>query len=595
MRDYPTGTVTFVFTDVVGSSSLWEEHPEAMPHAMATHDEVMKDLIATNSGVMVKQTGDGTFAVFASVFDAVAAAMAIQIAFPAESSSSASALAVRIGVHSGEAGMRDGDYFGSSVNRAARVMTLAEGGQVLVCLATRELIRDRLPAGTTLRDIGERDLRGMSRPEQVFELVTADGQADLPSTPATDTPTTTPDGGQARRAAWIAVLPFENMSGDPEQDYFADGIADDVITGLAAWGTLRVIARTSSFHYRGSGATIEQIADELGVSYVLEGSVRRAGERVRVAAQLIEAEHGHHVWAERYDADMADIFSVQDQITSSIVVAIDPAIRVAETLSETLSRTDKLDAWGHVQLGRSESYKFKQEANVAAIRHFTAAVEIDPGYSVARSSLAFVHFIDAWVRFVDSPAESVDLAYQEATKAIELDERDAMAHAILAFVSLAMGRLDAMAVSAERALELNASLPYAYLVRGIGMTYNGEPDEGCQMISEAIALAPHDPGVNFFYGARAIGHSVARRYDEAAADARAAIKLRYGYVMARVLLISALAHMGDLPRAWIELDTMLALKSDFTPALMDRYPFSDESDREHLIEGLHIAGLPRDR
>lgn len=595
MRDYPAGTVTFLFTDVVGSSSLWEEHPETMRHGMASHDGVMKDLIAVNSGVMVKQTGDGTFAVFASVFDAIAAAAAIQTAFPAESSNSASALAVRIGVHTGEAELRDGDYFGSSVNRAARVMGLAEGGQVLVCLATRELVRDRLPAGTVLRDAGERDLLGMSHPEQVFELAVAGGQADLPPNPATDTLTTTPDGGQTRRAARIAVLPFENMSGDPEQDYFADGIADDVITGLAAWGTLRVISRTSSFHYRGSEATIEQIADELGVSYVLEGSVRRAGDRVRVAAQLIEAEHGHHVWAERYDADMADIFSVQDQITSSIVVAIDPAIRVAETLPETLSRTDKLDAWSHVQLGRSESYKFKQEANVAAIRHFTAAVEIDPGYSVARSSLAFVHFIDAWVRFVDSPAESVDLAYQEATKAIELDERDAMAHAILAFVSLAMGRLDAMAVSAERALELNASLPYAYLARGIGMTYNREPDEGCQMISEAIALAPHDPGANFFYGARAIGHSVARRYDEAASDARTAIKLRYGYVMARVLLASALAHMGNLPQARIEIDTMLALKPDFTPALIDRYPFTDESDLEHLIEGLHIAGLPRDK
>ncbi|MFQ5967316.1 MAG: adenylate/guanylate cyclase domain-containing protein, partial [Acidimicrobiia bacterium] len=395
---------------------------------------------------------------------------------------------------------------------------------------------------------------------------------------------------QARRAAWIAVLPFENMSDDPEQDYFAHGIAEDVITGLAAWSTLRVIARTSSFRYEGEN--LDQIAEELSVRYVLEGSVRRAGERVRVTAQLIDATGGgHHVWAERYDADMVDIFEVQDQITRSIVVAIDPAIRLAETGPESRVETKSLDAWDHVQLGRSETYKFKPEANTEAIGHFNAALAIDPTYSVAWSELAFAHFVDAWFNFVDTGSDSINLAYEEARKALELDERDAMAHAVLAFVNLGLGRLDAMAASATRAIELNPSLAYGYLALGDAKLFGGDADEGVRIISEAIALSPHDPGAVFFYGARAIGHLLAHRYDEATDDARAAVNLKYGYVLGRVMLTSALAHMGELEDARRELEELLAIKPDFTLGLLDPYPMSDE-DRKHISDGLYTAGLP---
>jgi len=202
--------------------------------------------------------------------------------------------------------------------------------------------------------------------------------------------------------------------------------------------------------------------------------------------------------------------------------------------------------------------------------------------------------MDGWLNFVDTPATSIDLAFQEATTAIDLDERDAMAYAVLAFVYLGMGQLDTMAASAARALELNASLPYAYLAAGVAKTYDGEPDEGCRMIGEAIALAPHDPSANFFYGARAIGHFVAGRDADAAADARTAIHLKYGYVIARVVLTCALAHLDDLPEARSELHDLLGVKPDFTPALLHGYPFSNKSDRDRIIEGLHLAGLPRD-
>ena len=592
MSDYPTGTVTFVFTDVVQSSRLWEQDHQAMDSAMAAHDEIMRDSIAANAGVLIKQTGDGVFGVFASAFDGVAAAMSIHRALADHSWGSAPALEVRLGVHTGEAELRGGDYFGSSVNRTARVMRLGEGGEVLLSLATEEVVRDRLPAGLVLRDLGERDLEGLSRPEHVFELAASDEDTKSAGSGASGSSESDQEA-RVRRAAWIAVLPFENMSGDPDQEYFADGITEDVIGGLAAWNTLRVMARTSSFHYKGSDASIDQIADELGVDYVLEGSVRRAGERVRVTAQLIEATGGHHVWADRYDADLVDIFDVQDQITRSIVVAIDPAILLAETAPELPIPPESLDAWDHVQLGRSETFKFNPEANAEAIGHFTAALEIDPSYSVARSSLAFAHFVDAWLNFVDTPSASMGLAYQEAKKAIELDQRDAMAHAILAYASFGMGRLDAMAASATRAIELNPSLAWGHIALGVAKVYGGEPDEGVQILNEGIALSPRDPGVVFFYGARAVGHLLAHRYAEAAADARTAIKHKYGYAFGRVLLTSALAHMDNLLEAQSELAELLEVNPDFTPALLDPYPFN-EADRAHVIEGLYAAGLPHD-
>jgi adenylate cyclase len=588
LSNYPTGTVTFLFTDVVRSSRLWEQNHDAMQAAMATHDRIVKESISANAGVFLKQTGDGAFAVFASAFDAVAAALAVQAALAEESWGELASFAVRIGLHTGEAELRDCDYFGPAVNRAARVMSIADGGQVLLSRPTQDVARDRLRAGVDLRDLGERELKGMARPEHVFELVTGE-PADTAETTRRSGPDSSRD--QTRRAAWIAVLPFENLSGDPDQEYFADGITEEVINTLARFRYLTVIARSSSFTYRDSNASMDEIADELGVRFVLEGSVRRADNRVRVTARLIDANGLQHVWANRYDAELGDIFDVQDEISSSIAVAIDPAIRIAATEGMTGFRPENLDAWHNVQRGLREYFRFKPEANREATRHFEAALVLDNDYAAAHAGPSQAHALSVWLRWTDDPAGAVETAWTEARRAIELDALDERAHFSLALVAYVMGRLDVALEAAERAVELNPSFAVAYMIGGVAKAHGGDPEGGVAMLDRAIALSPHDPTASWFHGGRALSNFLAGNCADAITDARAAIKLRYGYLMARVLLTASLAELGELEQAGEELDALLSIEPDFDPTFYDAYTFSNEADRERLTAGLRAAGL----
>jgi adenylate cyclase len=381
------------------------------------------------------------------------------------------------------------------------------------------------------------------------------------------------------------------MSGDPEQDYFADGLTEDVITGLAAFRSLRVIARTSSFRYKESDSSLAEIARELGVRFVLEGSVRKAANRVRVTAQLVEAEDGHHVWADRYDEELVDIFDVQDRITRSIVAAIDPAIRVAEVVRLSRIRPESWDAWGHTQRGWTEYNKFKKPANTEARKHFEAALALDPGFAEACSGLALTHFMDGFLNWVEDPEPSLIKAYEGAKRAIELDSRDARGYETLAVGNLWMGRLETSLRAAERAIEINPSSATAYLAAGAATKYLGRPKEGIELISKAIDLSPQDPLMHWFLGARALGHFMSEQFDQAIPDARASLGLRYGYVLGRIVLISSLVELGRLDEAKAEMRTLFEIMPDLTPTLLDAYPFAIESYRQRLIDGLRAAGL----
>jgi TolB-like protein/class 3 adenylate cyclase/Flp pilus assembly protein TadD len=393
----------------------------------------------------------------------------------------------------------------------------------------------------------------------------------------------------SQRAVWIAVLPFENIGNDPEQEYFADGITEDVINGLSAYHSLRVIARSSSFQFRGSELSPPEIAERLDVQYLLEGSVRVAENRARVTAQLIESPDSHHIWADRYEADLDDIFEAQDRITSSIVGAIDPAIRVEHA---TRSPTKNLEAWDHVQRGWYEIAKTKRDSYELGLSHFRQAIGLDPQYAEAYARAGNAIAIAVWLRWSDNPDNDLEIAEGYAKRAIELDERDATGHQAMSMVAYAQGRMVQTVREADRAIQLNPSNAAAHMLAAVGRIHGGDPDAGIPFAERAMELSPKDPSFTWFQGSRAIGHLLAGNYDEAVSDAKAAIATRYGYLFGRVMLIVALVQLGRIDEAQAEMRTLLEIDPEFSAGYLARYTFSDEQ-REMFEVSLHEAGLGR--
>lgn len=583
----PTGAVTFVFTDVVDSTHHWEVDHLAMGAAMEQHDEVMAAAVESHSGTIVKQTGDGIFAAFDSALDAIVAAQTIRTEIQQRDWGSIEHFAVRVGVHTGEANLRGDDYFGQAVNRAARVMSLAGADEVLVSHATHDLVVDRLPGNLMLRDLGEREIRGMTRPERVFALGDSGLHAERP---APHSVTVAPER-ESKRAAWVAVLPFVNIGNDPEQEYFADGVAEDIISGLARWRSLRIVSRSSSFQFRGEDMPISAIAAALGVEYIIEGSVRRAGDRIRVTASLIEVADEHTVWTSRYDVELDDIFAVQDEIAMTIVNAINPAIVASAATRATRVRPDDLDAWDYVQRGQAELLRFRREPNGRARAHFLAAIDIDPDYAAAYSGLAWTYAMGTWLNWEPDYQSASDLAHEYANRAIELDSTDPDAYAARAMASYTKGRLDAVRRDADRAIDLNPSYAAAYMLAAAGRVHAGNPEAGLEMMHHGLELSPRDPAVAWFHGLVAVGEFVAGRPEKTIEAARAAVAARYGYLFGRVLLVVGLVENGQLDEARVELAAMIEIHPDFTIDLLNPYTFADEADRERIVNGLRAAGF----
>jgi adenylate cyclase len=575
-----------VSADVVGYSQLMSEDEVSTVRTLTAYREEMGVLVGQHAGRVVDSPGDNMLLEFSSATDAVECAVELQRVIGARNLSLAPdrRMEFRMGVHLGEVMVEGDRIYGAGVNVAARLETMADPGGICVSKTVHDEVASKVDVEFV--DLGEQTLKNIPRPISAFRI-----EIPLPDEPASQVDESLHPGAEDRRAAWIAVLPFENMSGDPEQDYFADGLTEDVTTRLAAFRSLRVIARTSAFRYEGSDSSLSEIAQELGVRFLLEGSVRKAGNRIRVTAQLVEAEDGHHLWAERYDEELVDIFEVQDRITNSIVAAIDPAIRAAEVVRLSRIRPESWDAWGHTQRGWTEYHKFKKAANRLAREHFEAALTLDPEYAEAHSGLAMTHFMGGFLNWVDDPASSIDRAYEGAKRAIGLDGRDARAHEALAVGSLWMGRLETSLGAAHRAIELNPSSAAGYLVAGAATKYLGRPEEGIELLSKAIELSPQDPLMHWFLGARALAHFMASQLEEAVTDARASLAVRYGYILGRIVLIASLAELDRPDEAAAELKALLGVDPLFTPALLDPYPFTVESDRQRLIDGLRAAGL----
>ena len=389
----------------------------------------------------------------------------------------------------------------------------------------------------------------------------------------------------------IAVLPFSNMSGDPEQEYFSDGISEDIITALAKLRWFFVIARNSSFIYKGKAVHMNQVAEELGVRYVLEGSVRKSGERVRITAQLNDVVTGSHLWAERYDRGLADVFAVQDEITEAIVAAIEPQLYIAENFRSQRKPPDSMDAWDLVMRALSHYWRLTRQDNVVAQALLEKAIAIDPNYGQALGVLAASYTFSAHMGWADM-ATVAPIAERAALAAILADGEDPWAHLALAGVYLFGRRLDDSLAEFELALQLNPNFSLAQGYYGLALSYCGRWEEGDLAARRALRLSPRDPFSALYYGIDSYAHFVGRKYDEAMRLAREAIRQRGDFVGAHRVLTAAAGMIGQTEVATNALQELRRAQPNISLAwIANQLPIKQDAERQHYLEGFRRAGL----
>ena len=478
------------------------------------------------------------------------------------------------------------DIYGDGVNIAARLEPVAEPGGICISSIVNESISNRIDA--RFHDGGEINVKNIERPIRIWRwhpltarATAINGQRSNAANPA---PHTT--------SASVAILPFVNMSGDPEQEYFSDGISEDIITDLSKIAGLRVIARNSSFTYKGRSVDVRTVGQELGVQSILEGSIRRAGNRVRINAQLIDAASGGHLWADRYDRDLTDIFAVQDDVTHRIVDALRVTLSPADKKRLAETGTSDLAAYECVLRGREFmlAKEKTRETFAQAIKYFKEALQHDPNYSLAYACLGFGYMFDYQNRWTEDPDGSLPIAKEYARQAIEKDLKEPLAHCVTAWCASLERDPDRAATEIDIALSLNPNLALAHSLRGTIRIYSGQPLEAVPEIEQAMRL---DPAANSqFMHFLGMAHLLAGKYETAAALLRQRIILMPKTDFSRALLTSVLGHLGEVEgarRVWAEL---IEINPNYSfTGHVGRQPFKRQEDVERIAEGLVKAGL----
>ncbi len=572
--------------DVAGYSRLIGVDEEGTLAALrALRRELIDPGIAEHKGRIVKTTGDGLLVEFASVVDALRCAAAVQGAM-AERNGPTPAdrrIEFRIGIHQGDVVIEDDDIFGDGVNVAARLEGLAEPGGICVSARVQEDAAGRLDLA--FEDLGEQALKNIARPVRVYRVGPLPSRPHAGGTQAVQPALPLPDKPS------IAVLPFANMSGDPEQEYFADGMVEEIITALSKIRWFFVIARNSTFTYKGHAVDVKQVGRELGVRYVLEGSVRKSGNRIRLTAQLVEAATGNHVWAERYDRDLADIFAVQDEITERVVAAIEPELYAAEQVRSQSKPPDSLDAWECVIRALSLIGQGTRDENTEAEALCRRAIAIAPGYGRAHSLLAW-----ALLRRSDWSSDIkiiVPEASAEARIALGLDERDPWAHLAQGVVLFRMRQPGDAERAFRRAIDLNPNFALAHARLATSLTVQGSYQEAIDSAEHALRLSPRDRPVGTYASiAMAMVHLVAGRYPECVTSVRNVIEKSPEWLQGHAVLTAALGLAGDLTAAAEARDTLLRLRPDYSLTWMLQNSVDTGRLTDRLREGLRKAGVP---
>jgi adenylate cyclase len=576
--------------DMVGYSRLMELDEAGTLARLRTHRvELIDPAVARNKGRIIKNTGDGLLAEFRSVADAVLCAVEIQqrMASRNRDLSPARWIQFRIGINLGDVIVQeDGDVFGDGVNVAARLQELAEAGGTCVSGAVRDQVGDRLGAEVRFEDLGERNVKNITRAIRVSRIV-LEGRHST-SVAATNASGAGPLEVTAAKVPSIAVLPFLNMSGDPEQEFFADGLTEDIITELSRFRDLLVISRNSAFVYKGKAVKVQEVAREFGVDYVVEGSVRKAGDRVRVTVQLIDAGVDRHVWAERYDRRLEDIFAIQDEVASAIVCTLPGRVEAATHDRARNKPTENMAAYECVLAAKILHHRSIREDNAEAQRLLDRAIALDPKYAHAHAWKACVlgqTWIHGWCEDREATFQEI---VAELRTALALDDNDSDVHRILAAVNVTRDDHDQAQYHQERALALNPNNDLIVVQQGELLTWLGRPEEGVDWIRKAMRLNPYHPERFWSHLGRA--YYTGRRYAEAI---EAFSRISRPDHTHHAFLAAALAQIGDDTAAAAHAREVLKREPKFSvQAYLTTLHYKHGSDRDHHQEGLLKAGLP---
>jgi TolB-like protein len=563
--------------DVAGYSRLMGADEEGtLERLKALRSELLDPKIAEHNGRIVKTTGDGLLVEFARVVDAVRCAVAVQQAMPKRNSSveADNRIELRIGINLGDVIVEGDDIYGDGVNIAARLEGLAEAGGICISEDAFRQVRGKIAAEFT--DIGEQALKNITRPIRTYRVMAAPGAA---STRASSGPPL-PDKPS------IAVLPFANMSGDPEQEYFVDGMVEEIITALSRIRWLFVIARNSTFTYKGQAVDVKQVGRELGVRYVLEGSVRKAGQRVRITGQLIDAISGTHLWADRFDGLLEDVFELQDRVAISVAGVIEPALQAAEMRRSAARPTTDLSAYDLYLRALAAYFPMTKERIFEALELLEQAIAVDRQYGPALSLAAICHILlvrEGWAKEVEtSRRKAGDLARQ----ALQARENEPGILANAAFVLALFGEdIGAMIGLVDRALAVNPSFARGWYVSGTLRLWAGHPDLAIEHVETSIRLSPRERmGQPLFV--MGMAYFIKRQFDEAAPKLLLAVQDNPGFPNSYRFLAACYAHIGRLDEA----RTIVARLRAITPVVVPPdLPYRNPEDRELFLSGLRLA------
>ena len=573
--------------DAVGYSRLMSIDERATVSALDSARNIFRTHVESNTGRVIDMAGDSVLAVFETAVGAATAALSIQeeVNALAESADAGRGMRFRIGLHLGDLIEKpDGTVYGDGVNIAARLEGLAAPGGIAVSESMRSAVKGKI--GASFEDQGEQTVKNIADPVRAYRLISDSGNLA---------------GASARRGdassvsgrPSIAVLPFDNMSGDASQTYIADGLTEDLITALSKYHWLRVVARNSTFAYKGQAVDVRRAARELDARYVVEGSVRRSGNRLRVTAQLLDGATGEHLWAERYDRDLEDMFKLQDEINSMIVGRLEPELGAAERNRALKKPTSNLGAWDCYHLGLSQMYQFTQAGNLEAQRLFRRAIELDARFAQAQARLAYCMILEM-VYFDAPPAQdALDEALRLARSAAALDAEDAFCLMALGRVYIARREYEMGQAACKAAVALNSNMGIAYCGMGDALAYSGRLVDAIPCFEEALRLSPNDPWRWAFFSYGALAFILDGRPEQAVDWAQKALLVPNCQYWAQAHLACALGYVGRIAEATESLARLRQVNPGFSLAYARERLFYLQSDEqiERYLEGLRRAGL----